>query len=74
MTNGPGIDTLLSIIGDLTSAGGIEQMVVCIRREDRTMSAVATLNAHNGEDILDLLWTSTQIIEDVISPEGRTLQ
>ena len=74
MANGPGVDTLLSILSDLTKEGGVQQLVVCIRRDDRQMSAVATLNESNEEDILELLYTSTEIIEDIIAPEGRTVQ
>ena len=74
MANGPGVDTLLSILSDLTKEGGVQQLVVCIRRDDRQMSTVATLNGHNEEDILELLYASTEIIEEIIAPEGRTIQ
>jgi hypothetical protein len=74
MANGPGVDTLLSILSEMVEQGGLEHMVVCVRRDDRTMSAVATLNNYNEQDILDLLYTSTEIIEDIIAPEKRTVQ
>ena len=74
MTNGPGVDTMLTMLADWVAQGGIEQLVVCIRRDDGDVSAMATLNSDNEDEILELAFFGAGIIEDVIKPPDSTLQ
>lgn len=74
MANGPGVDTLTSLLSDWAETGEVQSAVVCVQWKNGTTSVMTAFDPENEDETMRLMRAGTRVVERLIGAEAETLQ